>query len=130
LESTPVPQEVLEIARFLRFFARARIYWPIDRLAGAFSFDDVVRTLENALRQAKVALDSAEIITDESGKTRRVVRVRDQYIPAPWIPSEKVVKTFYELCKKDLLYAKIAASLALALPEISQKEASRLEEVN
>ncbi|OYT52860.1 MAG: hypothetical protein B6U76_09235 [Desulfurococcales archaeon ex4484_217_2] len=108
-----IPGEVLEIAKFLSFFAEARMYKPIDELAKPFSYEDVVRALEDALRQANVLLASAyeKKVND---KVVRVVRLRqDQEVPAPYIPKLETVKKFLELCKENLVYAQEAATLAL-----------------
>lgn len=108
-----IPEEVCEIAKFLSFFAEARIYRPIDELAKPFSYEDVVKALEDALRQANVILTSAyeKKIGD---KTVKAVKLRqDQEVLAPYIPKHETVKKFLELCKENLVYAQEAAALAL-----------------
>ena len=110
-----------DIAKMLHFFARARRYSLLDRLANSFSFEDVAAAIYDALREAQVALDSAEEREDPAtGKKYKVVKVREETIPAPYIPSRDKVEFFLELCKEDLVYAKKAAALALAFPPLKE----------
>lgn len=105
---------ITEIAKFLSFFAESRIYRPIDSLAKPFTYEDVVNALEDALRQANVVLESSYEKEVGEGRKLRVVKVRgEKEIPAPYIPRQEIVRTFLELCKKDLTYSKEAALLSL-----------------
>lgn len=105
-----IKEPVKKIAGFLSFFAKARMYSPIDKLARPFSYDDVVRAIEDALRQAKVLKDQ---VIEREGK--RVIEVRTGvYVEEPYIPSSTTLTEFLELCKNDLIYAREAAVLALA----------------
>lgn len=108
-----VSSEVMEIAKFLSFFADARIFSPIDRMARPFTYEDVVNALEDALRQAKVILETA-YEKEVNGRKIKVVKTRqEKEILAPFIPRQEVVKRFLELCKSDLINSKEAALLAL-----------------
>lgn len=120
-----IPEEVSEIAKFLSFFAEARMYTPIDKLAKPFTYEDVVSALEDALRQAYVMVSSA-YEKKVGDRTVKVVKVRqDEEVLAPYIPKHEIVKKFLELCKKDLVYAKEAATLALTFrPKIVEGERS------
>jgi len=129
-----VDPAVKEISKFLGFFAAAKIYKVIDQLAHPFSYDDVVSAINEALRQARVYIDSAIVakITkkENSGEKTfeiKVVKVRDKYIKAPRLPDPSVIEKFFELCREDLVHAKIAASLAYAYiyPEFSEDEVKR-----
>lgn len=112
-----IPGEVIEVAKFLSFFAEARMYAPIDKLAKPFTYEDVINALEDALRQASVIVSSSyekEITTDSGKKKVRVVKIRgEEEILAPYIPKQEVIKRFLELCKEDLTFAKEAATLSL-----------------
>jgi len=50
-----VPPEVDAMAKFLAFFAATRTYRPLDKLARPFSFEDVVSTIQEALREVDVS---------------------------------------------------------------------------
>lgn len=106
-----------DVAKMLHFFARARRYSLLDKLANPFSFEDVATTIYDALREAQVALDSAEEYEDPATRKKyKMVKVREEMIPAPYIPARDKVETFLELCKGNLIHAKKAAALALAFP--------------
>lgn len=109
-----VSNEVVEIAKFLSFFAEARIFSPIDKMARPFTYEDVVNALEDALRQAKVILETA-YEKEVNGRRLKFVKTRqDKEILAPFIPRQETVRRFLELCKGDLINSKEAALLALA----------------
>lgn len=105
-------EEVKSVARFLGFFTEARIYGPIDKLAKPFTYNDVVSALNDALRQAKVLVETAheEYI---SGRILRVIEAsRGRKLKAPYIPRSEDLERFLELCSDNLKYAREAALLS------------------
>lgn len=141
-EATKTPAEVEKIARFLGFFAACRAYRPIDMLSRPFSYDDVVNTINDALRQYSVAYSTPDYTekrkVNEHDIEIRYIRLRiggiEKLVRLPAPPSSETVKKFLELCKEDLTYARIAASLAMTygfryLKEEVEEESEEKEEV-
>ena len=127
-ERGEIPESVDEIAKFLAFFAATRAYRPLDKLSRPFSFEDIVSTIQEALREVDVSYKNpSKVIEKEIDgrkvKLRYIEDPRLGVIRVPKLPSSETVKQFYELCKDKLYYAKIAAALALAYaPALIQAE--------
>ncbi|MCS6785167.1 MAG: hypothetical protein NZ581_08255 [Candidatus Caldarchaeum sp.] len=92
---------MLDVARTLRYFVIESKYGYVDRLANAFNSFIAETALEEAMREARTAADSGELVH---------------------IPSEENVRKVIELLGKDLNAAKVLAALSLAYPE-KKKEA-------
>jgi|GEM_PF-6174926 CRISPR type I-A-associated protein Csa5 len=112
MASKGIPEEVKEVAKFLGFFTEARIYGPVDKLAKPFIYNDVVSALNDALRQAKVLIESARE-ENVGGRTLKIVEAsRGRELKAPYIPKSEDLEKFLELCSEDLKYAREAALLS------------------
>lgn len=112
MTSREILEEVKKVAKFLGFFTEARIYGPIDKLAKPFTYNDVVSALNDALRQAKVLVETSHE-ENISGRTLRVIEAsRGRKLKAPYIPGSEDLERFLELCSEDLKYAREAALLS------------------
>jgi len=114
-----IPEEVIKMAKFLAFFAATRTYRPLDKLARPFSFEDVVSTVQEALREVDVNYNNPSIVEKKTieGKEvefRYIEDPRVGKIKVPRLPKPDIIERFYALCNEDLMYAKMAAALALS----------------
>ena len=116
---TDFPREIRQMARVLSFFAASRSYGHVDKLARPFSFDDVLTTVNQALRELSVIYENPAGEETIEGKRKRYIESERAgttiRIYVPEIPSEDTITEFLKLCQKDLKNAKITAALALAL---------------
>ena len=117
-EHERIPEEIDEIAKFLAFFAATRTYRPLDKLSRPFSFGDIVSTIQEALREADVSYKNPsktmkKKIEGREIELRYIEDPRVGTIRVPRLPRPETVKRFYELCRENLYYAKMAAALAL-----------------
>jgi len=114
-----VPKVVDNIARFLAFFAATRTYRPLDKLARPFSIEDVVSTIQEALREVDVSYKNAsriekKVIKEQEVELRYIEDPRVGEVEVPRLPKADTIKRFYALCKENLMFAKMAAALALS----------------
>lgn len=86
-------RSLLNVARALSYFARARAYGYVDRLANAFSAVSLRQVLAEAVRDLKSEYDRGERV---------------------FMPTASDLETFAALAERDLSIARVAASLALA----------------
>ena len=98
-----------ELSNVLRFFAEQKNYSYIDRIANALTPSPAEKAIQEALRHLRSLYDSSFQYSDEkSGKTFRAVRINDNIVILPKMPSQKCIKEVLEAISDSSIRRKLA----------------------